>query len=274
MGEEGLESRRCARERLLLNHDVAEAFLQPLEGGDDLFARPIAARPQPELTASGTLQHRQLDPQLRDRCARLPLLDPRPDQAEKLCLAAQRMPDDRLTLLVLRGIESHSHAHLLCPGATQAQLVGGVAAQRAGDEEQRLAVLDRLAELAMRAGEQRRAPGPQLVWLEPACEQYRVTSLAAELALQLAWADGRDRVQRSQAEQVQSLQLLGVERKLARGERGEELSRIADLHQPAGTRARCRQSRRERARGPAEARLAADRPQASPPHLPGPFPPA
>src|SRR5206468_9896808 len=130
------------------DHDVAEAFLQPLEGGDDLFARPIAARPQPQLTASGTLQHRQLDPQLRDRRARLPLLDPRPDQAEKLCLAAQRMPDDRLTLLVPRGLESHSHAHLLCPGATHAELVGEVASQRAGDEEQRHAVLNSLDELA------------------------------------------------------------------------------------------------------------------------------
>src|SRR5206468_10888580 len=154
------------------------------------------------------------------------------------------------------------------PPRPQAELVGEVTAQRAGDEEQRLAVLDRLAELAMHAGEERRTPGHELVWLEPACEQHRVTSLAAELALQLARADGRDRVQRAQAEEVQPLQLLCVERKLAGGERGEELSRVADLHQPSRTRTRRRQSRREWASGQAEARLAADRLQQSPPHLP------
>src|SRR2546430_11453440 len=102
------------------------------------------------------------------------------------------MPNDRLPLLVLRGLESHSHADLLCPRAPQAELVSEVTAQRAGDEEQRLAILDRLAELAMGAGEERRTPGHELGWLEAACEQHRGTFLPAELALQLVPAAGHD----------------------------------------------------------------------------------
>src|SRR5690348_13196218 len=79
-----------------LVHDfVAMSLLQSLERGGDLFARSIAARPQPQLTPARTLEHRQLNPHLRDWRSWLPFLDPRPDEPEQLDRAAQRMPHHR-----------------------------------------------------------------------------------------------------------------------------------------------------------------------------------
>src|SRR5229473_3697281 len=91
---------------------VAPPFLQSLERRDHLLAGSIAARPQPQLPPPRTLEHRQLDPQLGDRCARLPFLDPRADEAEQLRRAAQRMTHDSLALLGQRGFELQPHAHL------------------------------------------------------------------------------------------------------------------------------------------------------------------
>ena len=87
-----------------------------------------------------------------------------------------------------------------------------VAAQRTRDEEQRLAVLDRVTKLPVRAREKRRPPGVEVIRLGATREQHRAPSIATELALELAGADGCDLAKRAQAEQVQSFELFGVER--------------------------------------------------------------
>src|SRR5665213_1688640 len=86
-GEWGGEKRRPR----LVNHLVAMPFLQPLERGDHLVAGAVSAGPQPQLPAARALEDRQLDPQLGDRSARPPLLDPRADEAEELGCAAERV---------------------------------------------------------------------------------------------------------------------------------------------------------------------------------------
>ena len=70
-------------------------FLQPLDRGRDLLAGSVVAGPQSQLTAARCFEHRQLDPQLGDRCAGLPLLDPSTDEAEQLRRAREGMADDR-----------------------------------------------------------------------------------------------------------------------------------------------------------------------------------
>src|SRR5450759_1403798 len=103
------------------------------------------------------------------------------------------MAHDRLTMLRLGGLEHQPHTNALGARPAQAELLREVATQRVRDEQQGLAVFDRLLELSMRAGEKRRTPRRELVGLETSCEQDRVPSVAAELALQLAWTDRRHR---------------------------------------------------------------------------------
>src|SRR5439155_4100014 len=100
--------------------------------------------------------------------------------------------------------------------AAKPQLVRQVAAQRARDKEQRLAVLDRFAELPMRAREKRRSPRLELIRLQAAREQDRVPPVATELAFQRAWTDRRDRAESAQAKQIKPFELLSVERQLTR----------------------------------------------------------
>jgi hypothetical protein len=121
------------------------------------------------------------------------------------------MAHDGVALIRASGFEMESHPHLFGAGAAQAELTGEVAAERAGDKEQSLAVFDRWIELAVGAGEQWRAPWRELIRLEAAREQDRMPPGAAELALQLALTDGRHRAQRAQAEQVQAFKLLLIE---------------------------------------------------------------
>src|SRR5262245_33457460 len=102
------------------------------------------------------------------------------------------MADDGLSLLGLTRLEDESHSQVLGARTAKSQLVGEVAAQRARDEEQRLAVLDRRAELAMRTCEHRRPPRHELVRLEPTRELHRVPPVAAKLTLELARSDRRD----------------------------------------------------------------------------------
>src|SRR5947199_5867378 len=109
-----------------------------------------------------------------------------------------------------------AHAHLLCSGASQPKLICKVPAQRARDEEQGLAILDRRLELPVRAREHRRLPRRQLIRLEPACEQHRASAFATQLALELARSDRRNRIERAQSEKVEALHLLAVEPELAR----------------------------------------------------------
>ncbi len=151
-----------------------------------------------------------------------------------------------------------AHAHLLCACASQSKLICKVPAQRARDEEQGFAILDRRLELPVRASEHRRLPRRQLIRLEPACEQHRALAFAPELALELARPDRRDRAERAQPEKVEALHLLVVEPELARGERGEERARVVDLQQATRSRACRRQSSGERSRCEAETRLASD----------------
>ena len=86
------------------HHPIAEAFLDALERGDELFVRATpphargAGTPKDELTPARRLEDRQLDPELIDWSTRLPFLDPRPDEPEQLGGAAERMTNDRLAL--------------------------------------------------------------------------------------------------------------------------------------------------------------------------------
>src|SRR6267143_519123 len=155
----------------LAHHAVAMSFLQSLERGDDLFAVPIAARPQSQLPSPRRFEHRQLDPQLGDGRSWLPFLYPLTDKTEKLGLARQRMADDGLALVWLIGFVGEPHSHLLRARAAQAQLGGKVAAQRAGDEQQRLAIFHRRLELPMRARELRWAPWDELIRFSAAGQQ-------------------------------------------------------------------------------------------------------
>src|SRR2546423_13333223 len=117
---------------------------------------------------------------------RLPRLDPRAGEAEQLRGAAERMPDDGFARLDVAVFADEAHAHLLCAGAPESKLLGKVAAQRARDEEQRLAILDRRLELAVRAREHRRLPGWQLIGLQAACGQPPSAALAGQVGLQPA----------------------------------------------------------------------------------------
>src|SRR5438874_11427479 len=99
------------------DHLVAETFLQPLHRRRDLFAAPIAAGPQPDLAPARAFEHRQLDPQLGDRRARLPFLDPRADEPEQLCRAAQRMADDGFALFRCAWFHDKPDAQVLRAGA-------------------------------------------------------------------------------------------------------------------------------------------------------------
>ena len=131
------------------------------------------------------------------------------------------MPDDCLSRFRVGRFEAQSHAHMLGPGAPQAELIREIATQRTCDEQERLTVFDRRFELPMHAGELRRPPGHELVWLQTSREMDRMPALTAELALQLPRPDRCDGAQRSQAQKVKPLQLLGVEWKLMRGKRSE-----------------------------------------------------
>jgi hypothetical protein len=103
---------------------------------------------------------------------------------------------------------------MLGTGAAQPELIGQVAAQRAGDEQQRFTILDRLSELPVRAREKWWTPRFELIGFEASREQHGVPPIASELAFELARTDRRDRAQRAQAEQVEALSLLRVERQL------------------------------------------------------------
>ena len=153
------------------------------------------------------------------------------------------------------------------PRAAKAQLFRKVAAQRPGDEQQSLAVLDRFAELAVRARKERRLPCHELIGLDASREQDSVPSVATELAFQLTRTDCRDISQRAQSEKIKSLELLGVERQLTRSNRREECSSVFHRHQATRPRARRGESRGERAGRETEPRFAPDRLQQSPPHL-------
>src|SRR4029077_3530253 len=143
------------------------------------------------------------------------------------------MAHDRLALFQFGGFEMKPHAHMLRAGATQPQLFRQVAAQRARDEQHRLAIFDRLIELPMRAREKGWTPGGEQVGLEAPREQDCMTAVTTELAFQLARADRRHRAQRAKTKEIQSFELLPVERQLVRGEGGEESLRIVDLNQAA-----------------------------------------
>src|ERR1700686_2186804 len=108
----------------------------------------------------------------------------------------------------------------------------------------------------MRAGEKWRAPWRELVGLETSREQDRMPPVAAELALQLARADRGHGAKRAQAQEVQALELLRVEWKLARRKRGEEGPCLVDLHDAARPRACSCKPGGERTGGKTEARFA------------------
>src|SRR5450759_5312461 len=126
------------------------------------------------------------------------------------------MAHNGVAFLRATGFEKESHTHVLGAGAAEAELSGKVAAERAGDEEQGLAVFDRWIELAMGAREQGRAPWRERVRLHAARQEHRVSPGAAELALQLTLPEGGHRAQGAQAEQVQAFELFLIERELVR----------------------------------------------------------
>src|SRR5437879_7536025 len=115
------------------------------------------------------------------------------------------MTDAGRSLLGLGGLEDESHPHVLGACAAQPQLIGQVAAQRAGDEEKRLAILDRLSELPVCAREKWWAPRFELIWFEATRQQHRVPPIPTQLAFELAQTYRRDRAERAQAEQVEAL---------------------------------------------------------------------
>lgn len=212
-------------------------FLQSLERGDHLFARSIAARPQPQLPPARCFEHWQLDPELGDRRAWLPLLDPWADEPKQLGGARERMADDRVTLVMLIRFVDEPHPHTLRARAAQSQLRGKVAAESASDKEERFSILDRRLELAMHAREQRRAPRSELIRFRTAREQDSMPAGATELALQLPGADRGHGAQGAQAEQVEPFQLLFIKWKLTRSKWGEESPWVIDLHETTWSRA-------------------------------------
>jgi hypothetical protein len=142
--------------------------------------------------------------------------------------------DDGFAHFRIGRLEEKPYANVLRPRASKAELPCEVVAQRAGDEEQRLAVFDRRLELAMRAGEHRRTPRVELVGLETACKKHRIPAVSSELALELARADGRDCPKRAKAKKIEALLLLVVEWELVRAQRGKELACIVDTDEATG----------------------------------------
>src|SRR2546422_3918570 len=102
------------------------------------------------------------------------------------------MPDDGLSLLGFGGLEDESHPHVLSAGAAKPELIGEVAAQRAGDEQQRLTILNRLSELPVRAREKWWTPRFELIGFEASCGQHGVPPIATQLAFELARTYRRD----------------------------------------------------------------------------------
>src|SRR4029077_8955944 len=101
------------------DHGIPVPLLQSLESGGDLVAVAVPARPQPQLTPARSFEHRQLDPHLGDGSVRLPRLDPRAGEAEKLRGAAERMPDDGFARFDVAVLADQAHAHLFGAGAAQ-----------------------------------------------------------------------------------------------------------------------------------------------------------
>jgi hypothetical protein len=89
----------------------------------------------------------------------------------------------------------------------------------------------------MRARELRRAPGDELIGLGAACEQDCVPAFTTELALELARPDRRHRAKRAKTQEIQSLELLCVERELMGRKRRKEAFRLVDLNEAAWSRA-------------------------------------
>src|SRR5713226_6801007 len=90
-------------------------------------------------------------------------------------------------------------------------------------------------------------------------------AIATELALELSRTDRRHGAQCAETKKVEALQLLGIERQLARGERSEEGACVIDLHQTPWSRARRGEAGREETGRETESRFATDRFQQSPP---------
>jgi len=151
--------------------------------------------------------------------------------------------------------------------AAKSELFGQVRAESASDEEQCFAITDRLPELAVGAGEHRRPPCLELIRLLASREKDGVPAVTSQLAFELARPYRRDRRQRSQAEQVEAFELLGVEWKLSRGKRSEKGAGVTDLEQTPGSCAGRGKARRERAWRETEPWLASDRLQKAPAHL-------
>src|SRR5712692_5927670 len=103
------------------------------------------------------------------------------------------MADDRFTSFRIHSLEQKTQANVLGARTANAELNSQVVAERAGDEEQRLAIFNRWLELAMRAREHRRTPRVELVRLEAAREKHCMPAHSSKLTLELARADGRDR---------------------------------------------------------------------------------
>src|SRR5438270_9366643 len=134
-------------------------FLKPFQRRQHLFGCSFATGPQPQLASSGSLEDGKLDPELDDRCTRLPLLDPAADEPEKLHRAAQRVADDRLPTFLFGAFQSQLHPNLLGACAAQAELLSKVTTQRPCNKQKRLAVLDWWLELTVFTGEHGRLPG-------------------------------------------------------------------------------------------------------------------
>src|SRR5437868_13566757 len=120
------------------------------------------------------------------------------------------MPDDGLPVFEFSGLEAKSHHHVLRARAAQPQLIRQVTAQCAGDEQERLTILNRLSELPVCAREEWWTPRFELIGFEASREQHGVPPVATELAFELARTNRRHRAERAQAKQVESLSLLRV----------------------------------------------------------------
>jgi hypothetical protein len=156
------------------------------------------------------------------------------------------MADDGFARFRITSVEQKPHTNVLGARATKTELSCEVVTERAGDEEQRLAVFHRRLELSVRAGEHRRMPWVELVGFDAARKKHRMPARPSELALELARADGCDRPKRAKAQKVEALLLLLVEWELVRSEGCQERTGIVDPDEAARARSRGRELGGER----------------------------
>ena len=101
-----------------------------------LHGTPPALSGPPAIAAMGRIVHRALARESQHRYPNAKAM------AEELRAGGKRLPDGALSCFLGESVQPQPHTHPPCARTAQAELPPEVVAERAGDEEQRLAVLE------------------------------------------------------------------------------------------------------------------------------------